>query len=940
MADFTKKPTKAKFNRTNNNTNKADLSGYVFDKLQPQARDLEEVVLGGMMLDKEAVAEVIDILKPESFYVEAHQHIFSAIHDLFGKSEPVDILTVVEELRKLGRLDEVGGAFYVTQLTSRVGSTANIEFHARIISEKYILRELIRTSNVIIKEAYEETTDVFELLDKAEQNLFTITEQNLRRSYDSMPNLVSQAIQHLESIKNNQEGVVGIPSGFTTLDRLTSGWQKSDLVIMAARPGMGKTAFVLSVARNAAVDFKKPIAIFSLEMSSLQLVNRLISGETGIAGDKLKRGDLQRHEWVELTTKVEKLSEAPLFIDDTPAINIFELRAKCRRLKMQHDIQMIIIDYLQLMSGSSDQKSGNREQEISTISRSLKSIAKELEVPVIALSQLSRAVETRGGDKRPQLSDLRECITGDTLIYLPDTGEYKPVAELEGKNGFHVLAMDKNYKLQAAKCLDVWKTGKKEIYEIETQSGYKIRASLNHPFFTIGGWQQLVDLKVGDKVATARKVTTNSTSSLKDEEIIILAHMLGDGCYVARQPIHYTSQDVASLAIVENIAKNLWDIKTRRKKDKPSNNCYHIYMPSPYHLTHGVHHPFINLLTKCGGEKARSNKKVIPNEIFKCDNRQVALFIQHLWATNGGVFIRKGKGSHKIHYSSNSFELAKGLQSLLLRFEIQCAIRKTQKENYLPNYQLSITGKDNCLKFAYQIGIFGAKSAIINQLIEIFEAKKANPNSDVIPKNIWGSIRTMKKEKGFTERTFQAALETQYCGSGLYKSNISRNRLQRVANILESEGLENMATSDIKWDKIKSITHIGNEETYDIHVEEHHNFVANNFVIHNSGAIEQDADMVIFLYRPEYYGFDQDEEGNSSKGVAEIIIAKHRNGALDTVKVRFVAENAKFENLDTFGGGDFDDLTPLSDIITLGSKMNGNVDTSQFGDIDEDDVPF
>ncbi len=424
MADLSGpiKPNTSKKSLANRRNKQGDLSNYVFDKLQPQARDLEEAVLGGMMLDKDAVAEVIDILRPESFYLEAHQYIYEAINELFGKSQPIDILTVTEQLRKMGRLEAVGGPYYVSQLTNRVGSTANIEYHARIVSEKFIFRELIKTANEIIKDAYEETTDVFDLLNRAEQNLFAITERNLRRSYDQMNNLVHKAIHQLEQLKDQEDGLVGVPSGFTALDRLTSGWQKSDLIILAARPGMGKTAFVLSVARNAAVDFKRPIAVFSLEMSSLQLVNRLISAESGIPGDKLKRGDLQRHEWVELTTKVERLSEAPIFIDDTPAINIFELRAKCRRLKMQHDIQMIIIDYLQLMSGGSDKKNTNREQEISMISRSLKGIAKELDVPVIALSQLSRAVETRGGDKRPQLSDLRESGAieqdADMVIFL------------------------------------------------------------------------------------------------------------------------------------------------------------------------------------------------------------------------------------------------------------------------------------------------------------------------------------------------------------------------------------------------------------------------------------------------------------------------------------------------------------------------------------------
>lgn len=411
------------------------------DRVPPQARDLEEAVLGSMMLDKEAVAEVIDILKPESFYVEAHQHIYEAIHDLFAKSQPVDILTVCEQLRINGKLDEVGGAFAVSQLTMRVASTANIEYYARIVAEKYIMRELIKSSTEIIKDAYDDSTDVFDLLDKAEKRLFSITEQNLRRSYDSMSNLVAAAIKQLEDIKNHQEGLIGVPSGFTELDMLTAGWQKSDLVILAARPSMGKTAFALNLARNAAIDYGRGVAIFSLEMSSLQLVNRLITAETGISAEKLKRADLQPHEWVQLTSKVEKLATAPIFIDDTPGINIFELRAKCRRLKMQHDVQLILIDYLQLMSGgSSDKKSGtgNREQEISLISRSLKGIAKELNVPVIALSQLSRAVETRGGDKRPQLSDLRESGSieqdADMVMFLYRPEYYNLTQDEEGNS--------------------------------------------------------------------------------------------------------------------------------------------------------------------------------------------------------------------------------------------------------------------------------------------------------------------------------------------------------------------------------------------------------------------------------------------------------------------------------------------------------------------------
>jgi replicative DNA helicase len=412
------------------------LSDYVFGKVQPQAVPLEEAVLGALMLDKDALPIVLDILRPESFYTDAHQHIYRAILRLFEKSHPVDLLTVTEELKKSGDLESIGNGYYLVELTNRVASSANIEFHARIVAQKHIQRELIKVSTQIIRDAYEDTTDVFTLLDDAEKGLFNVTQNNLSRQYESMGELASKTLKILEELKNKKDGLTGVPTGFTNLDRITSGWQPSDLIIVAARPGMGKTSFTLALARNAAVDFQKPVALFSLEMASTQLVQRLISMESEISASKLRSGKLEEYEWQQLHTTIERMSEVPIFIDDTPGINIFELRAKCRRLKMQHDIQMVIIDYLQLMSGGMEgsRNGGNREQEISSISRALKGLAKELNVPIIALSQLSRAVEVRGGSKRPQLSDLREsgAIEQDadivTFIYRP---EYYQILEDE-----------------------------------------------------------------------------------------------------------------------------------------------------------------------------------------------------------------------------------------------------------------------------------------------------------------------------------------------------------------------------------------------------------------------------------------------------------------------------------------------------------------------------
>lgn len=428
----------------------AELSNPIFGKVQPQALQLEEAVLGAIMLNKDALPIVVDILQSSSFYADRHQMIYKAMLRLFEKSHPVDLLTMTEELRKAGELEAIGGGYYLVDLTNRVGSSANIEYHARIIAQKHIQRELIRVSTEVLRDAYEETTDVFDLLDSAEKGLFDITQNNLSRGPEGMGSLASQMLKQMEELKDKEEGLTGVPTGFDNFDRLTSGLQPSDLFILAARPGMGKTSFVLAMARNAAMDFGKGVAFFSLEMSNLQLVQRLVSLEAEIEGMKMRNGKLEDYEWQQMHTAIEKLSEAPIFIDDTPGINIFELRAKARRLKMQHDIQMVIIDYLQLMSGGGDNQKGNREQEVSAISRALKGLAKELQVPVIALSQLSRAVETRGGTKRPQLSDLRESgsIEQDAdmvgFIYRP---EYYQILEDEEGNslkGIGELIIAKN----------------------------------------------------------------------------------------------------------------------------------------------------------------------------------------------------------------------------------------------------------------------------------------------------------------------------------------------------------------------------------------------------------------------------------------------------------------------------------------------------------------
>jgi replicative DNA helicase len=404
-------------------------------KLPPQATELEEAVLGAVMLEKDAILQVIDILKPESFYKEEHQKIFQAITDLISNNKAIDLLTVTEELKKNKQLDEIGGPVFITRLTSRVASAAHIEFHARIVAQKFIQRELIRVSSEIQNRAFDESIDVDDLLDFSEAELFNIAQGNIKKESQKVNVLIKEAIIQMEEASKRADSLIGIPSGFTKLDRFTNGWQNSDLVIIAARPSMGKTAFVLTMARNMAVEHNRAVAFFSLEMSSMQLVNRLIVSETELPSNRIRNGKLADFEWEQLDYKIKRLVDAPIFIDDTPAISVFELRAKARRLKRQHNIDILIIDYLQLMTGSPETK-GNREQEVSTISRALKGIAKELDIPVIALSQLNRSVEIRSGAKRPQLSDLRESGAieqdADMVIFIHRPEKY---GLLEDENG-------------------------------------------------------------------------------------------------------------------------------------------------------------------------------------------------------------------------------------------------------------------------------------------------------------------------------------------------------------------------------------------------------------------------------------------------------------------------------------------------------------------------
>lgn len=907
------------------------LSNYVFGKVQPQSLPLEEAVLGALMLDREALPMIMDILRPESFYLESHQLIYKAIIKLFERSNPVDLLTVTEGLRQSGDIDKVGGAYYLVELTNRVASAANIEYHARILAQKHIQRELIRVSTRTIKDAYEDTTDVFNLLDEAEKGLFGITQNNLSRSFESMGTLASKVLKQVEELIGKSDGLTGVPTGFTNLDRLTSGWQPSDLIILAARPGMGKTSFVLAMALNAAKDFNKPVALFSLEMASTQLVQRLISMEAEIPGPKMRGGKLEDWEWQQLQTTVEKLSSVPIFIDDTPGINIFELRAKCRRLKMQYDIQLIIIDYLQLMSGAAENnKNGNREQEIASISRALKGMAKELSVPVIALSQLSRQVEVRGGSKRPQLSDLRECVAGDTRVFLAD-GSVALIADLVNKPVDVLSLSPDNHKLTVQHSDLVWPSGEKDVYEVKLASGRRMKATAGHRLLAFECWKEVQDLHPGDRLAVARRLPEPESPLVwLEEHLVLLGHLVGNGSYIKHQPLRYTTASEENSKIVQESAEKAFDVKVNRNHGR--GNWHQLVFSGNGNRWHPAG---MNLwLRELGIFGQRSYEKHLPSQVFQLNNKQIALLLRHLWATDGTMYVPKNgrKGSCRIAFSTNSQPLADDVALLLLRFGIVARIREVQQGKYRPMFSVDVSGTRDQRIFLTEVGAFGPKAKSAAQMLAYLENTVSNTDTDTLPKEIFASVKSGMKSKGISHREMADLRGTSYGGSAHFSFAPLREVLSEYATLLDDPTLMEHAQSDIFWDAVVSITPAGVEPVFDLSVPGTQNWLANGGIVsHNSGAIEQDADIVSFIYRPEYYQILEDETGQSLKGVAEIIIAKHRNGALDTIRVRFTDHFAKFTNLeDPAFAGLSDPLTgPFTpSVIAKSSRMN------------EEDIPF
>jgi replicative DNA helicase len=1014
--------------------------GEEFERMPPHDVAAEQCVLGGMLLSKDAISDVIEVIRPTDHYRPAHQLVHEAVLDLYARGEPADPITVANELTRRGELTRIGGAPYLHTLIASVPTAANAGYYARIVRERAILRRLVEAGTRIVQFGYAGDGDADELVDRAQAEVYAVADRRTGEDYHALSEIMPAALEEIEAIGAHGGGISGVPTGFSDLDALTNGLHSGQMVVIAARPAVGKalaldtplptptgwttmgevqvgdylidahgkptrvvaatevlhgrpcyevefsdgstiiadenhqwltwprpdtamrpsvmttgkiaasplnhavalthtadlpvgapedtrwrfvtdvrpvfprpvrcvqvdnadelylagrgmipthnSALALDFARSAAIRHNLPTVVFSLEMGRNEITMRLLSAEARVPMHVMRTGQMGDDDWGRLAKRMSEVADAPLFIDDSPNMSLMEIRAKCRRLKQRHDLKLVIIDYLQLMSTPG--KVESRQQEVSAMSRSLKLLAKELEVPVIALSQLNRGPEQRQ-DKKPMLSDLREsgCVTGDTRLLRADTGTEVTFDELmaSGERDIPVWSLDERLKLVPSTMTHAFSSGIKEVFRIKLASGRELRATANHPFLTYGGWKPLGELAKGERVAIARSVPGPLTERpMPEAEIVMLAHLLGDGSFVKRQPIRYASVDEENLAAVAEAATH-FGITPIRDYHAVA-RCTSMRLPAPYRLARGRRNPIAEWLDNLGLFGLRSHEKFIPDLIFSLPKDQLALFLRHIWATDGSVTVAKSNAV-RIYFGSTSERLVRQLQTLLLRFGIVARLRAVGNTYGHPQWTLDVTGVEDQLRFVDQIGVYGQRRArVVEARIRLAQMRAAG-RFDTVPSEVWAQVRVALHGKGMTLNHMQVLVGTRSRGDLNEEICPSRSRVARIAQVLDDAELEMLATNDVYWDSISLIESVGFEPVYDATVLGTHNFIANGTNIHNS--IEQDADVVILLHREDAY-----ERESPRAGEADLIVAKHRNGPTATVTVAFQGHYSRFVDM-------------------------------------------
>jgi replicative DNA helicase len=1006
-----------------------------FGRQPPQDAAAEQAVLGGMLLSKDAIADVLERLRPGDFYRPAHQNVYDAILDLYGRGEPADAVTVAAELDRRGLLRRIGGAPYLHTLISTVPTAANAGFYAGIVAEKALLRRLVEAGTRVVQYGYAgaEGADVTEIVDRAQAEIYDVTEGRTSEDFVALEDLLQPTMDEIDAIASQGGLARGVPTGFVELDEVTNGLHPGQMIIIAARPGVGKALALntplptpagwttmgdvavgdcllgadgeptrvvaatdimlgrpcyevefsdgtvvvadgshrwptgygirttaelrcgmdtiaaagsmggyagrgattlmapvlqidavrrvrtvpvrcvqvdngahlylagrgmvpthnstlgLDFMRSCSIKHQLASVIFSLEMSKSEIVMRLLSAEAKIKLSDMRSGRMSDDDWTRLARRMSEISEAPLYIDDSPNLTMMEIRAKARRLSQKAGLRLIVVDYMQLMT--SGKKYESRQQEVSDFSRSLKLMAKELDVPVVAISQLNRGPEQRT-DKKPMISDLREsgCLTANTRILRADNGAEVTFGELmrTGERPL-VWSLDERKRMVARPITNVFPSGHKEVFKMRLASGREVEATANHPFMTFDGWTPLGELKVGDRLGVPRRVPEPvHTERMDDSEIILLAHMIGDGSCVKRQPIRYASIDEQNLAAVTTAAQYFG--VTAVRDDYAAARVTTLRLPAPYRLTHGKRNPIAAWLDGLGLFGKRSYEKFVPQEVFALPNDQIALLLRHLWATDGSVRWDAKVRQGRVYYASTSRRLVDDIMQLLLRFGINCRIYRARKAGYRESWQLHIFGAENQRKFLQRVDVKGEKFFAAREALAQLERVTARANSDTVPVEVWNEIKHHMSEREWTDQDFALATNTRFDGERMWAHAPGRKRLHRIARVFDDCNLHDLTTNDVFWDKIVEITSIGEHDVYDGTVSGTHNFVANLVSLHNS--LEQDADMVILLHRPD--AFERDDPRG---GEADLILGKHRNGPTKTITVAHQLHLSRFTNM-------------------------------------------
>jgi replicative DNA helicase len=1084
----------------------ADLSP--FDRQPPQDLTAEQSVLGGMLLSKDAIADVVEVLRPDDFYRPAHQTVYECILDLYGRGEPADAVTVSAELQRRGDLIRLGGAPYLHTLIATVPTAANAAYYAEIVAEKATLRRLVEAGTRIVQLGYHgvEGGEVNDIVDRAQAAIYEVTERSTSEDYVALEELLQPTMDEIDAIASRGGVSLGVPTGFVDLDAATNGLHPGQMIVVAARPGLGKALALdtplptpvgwttmgdvavgdfllgadgrptqvvaatevmlgrpcyevafsdgtviiadaehqwvtvdgadrravrttqvlaatlrstdgrphhvvdaapparahrapvvhtahpvngsgavctaaplalspgrpqpqppppprlqpqppppprlqpqprsqprlqpqprsqprprlivdvrpvpsvpvrcvevdasdhlylaghsmvpthnstlgLDFARSCSVKHGMTSAVFSLEMSKSEIVMRLLSAEARIRLADMRAGRMSDDDWTRMARRMSEISEAPLFIDDSPNLTLMEIRAKARRLKQRNDLKLVILDYLQLMT--SGRKVESRQQEVSEFSRQIKLLAKELEVPVVAISQLNRGPEQRT-DKRPMISDLREsgCVTAGTRLLRADSGAEITIGDLvaSGERRVRLWSVDERMRMVAREVANVFPSGVKEVFRVRLASGREVEATANHPFLTVDGWCALGDLAVGDRVATPRRIPAPAQIvPMPEERIVLLAHLIGDGSFVKRQPLQYASTDEANLQAVGDAARAGFGI-TAVRDEYAAARCTTLRLPAPYQLTHGRRNPIAAWLDELGLFGLRSHEKFVPAPVFSLPDEQVALFLRHLWATDGCVWWDERNKIGRVYYASTSRRLVDDVSRLLLRFGVLSRIKRVRKPGCRDCWHLHIIGSEYQRAFIDFIGVHGARGEAARALGERLSDVAANTNLDTVPREVWGQVRELLAERQMTHRDVAAAMGSRFCGSTMWKHAPSRSRLARAAAALHDADLDMLATNDVFWDGIVEIQSLGDQEVYDATVPGTHSFVADGIILHNS--IEQDADMVILLHRPDAF-----ERDDPRAGEADLILAKHRNGPTSTITVAHQLHYSRFADL-------------------------------------------